>query len=170
MKKSLFALVCLVSVFTFTNTAQAQVKIGVFEPNLVIQQSAKGKKFMSELKAYADQKEAQVKAEYNKAETLRKEYVSKQASLSATKKAEMEKQLSDYQIIIKRMQDDAKREFKIKEQQGYKMFSDLMKPIIEGIAKEKNLDLVFSRAQSGIVYMSSTVDITMEIVTRIDAK
>lgn len=170
MKRSLFALVCLVSVFTFTNTVQAQVKIGVFEPNLVIQQSAKGKKFMNELKAYADQKENQVKSEYDKAETLRKEYVSKQASLSDESKIQMEKQLSDYQISIKRLQDDAKREFQIKEQQGYKMFSDLMKPIIEAIAKENNFDLVFSRAQSGIVYMSQTVDITGEIVKRIDAK
>lgn len=170
MKKSLFALICLVSVFAFTNNAQAQVKIGVFEPNLVIQQSAKGKKFMNELKAFTDQKEKQIKAEFDKAETLRKEYVSKQASLSVDKKQEMEKKLSDFQISIKRMQDDAKREFQIQEQKGYKMFSDLMKPIIEAIAKEKNLDLVFSRAQSGIVYMSQTVDITAEIVKRIDAK
>jgi Skp family chaperone for outer membrane proteins len=170
MKKSLFVLVCLVSLFAFSNDAVAQVKVGVFEPNLVIQKSAKGKKFMNELKAFSDKKNQEIKAEFDKAEALRKEYISKQASLSAEKRTEMEKQLSDYQIRIKRMQDDAKREFSIKEQQGYKMFSDLMKPIIESIAKAKNLDLVFSRAQSGIVYMSATVDITEDIVKQIDAK
>jgi len=170
MKKSLFVLVCLVSLFAFSNDAVAQVKIGVFEPNLVIQKSAKGKKFMNELKAFADKKNQEIQAEVNNAEALKKEYLSKQASLSAEKRTEMEKKLSDYQIKIKRMQDDAKREFSIKEQQGYKMFSDLMKPIIESIAKAKNLDLVFSRAQSGIVYMSATVDITEDIVKQIDAK
>jgi len=169
MKKLLMVLVCVVSVFG-TSASFAQVKIGVFNADQVIQQSAKGKKFIAELKALADKKEALIKAEFEKAEALRKEYVSKQASLAPEKAAEMQKTLSDYQTKIRRLQEDAKKEFKMAEGKGYQKFSKLIEPVVKEMAKAKNLDLIFNRSQSGIVYMSATVDLTAEIAKQIDAK
>jgi len=82
----------------------------------------------------------------------------------------MGKKLSDYQTRIKRMQEDAKRALQIKQKEGFEKFQKLLQPIIDQLAKEKNLDVVFSRAQSGIVYLSPNADLTAEVIKRVNAQ
>lgn len=169
MKKLMMA-VAVLAVCGFSVNAQAQAKIGVVNADQVIYESARGKAFLKELESYAKQKEEEIKAVVTEAQQVQKEYQSKLASLSDEKRAEMEKQLSDYQIRVKRMQDDGKREFQIKQQEGFERFRKILEPIVTTIAKEKGLDLVFSRGQSGIVYLSPAVDLTSEVIKRFDAQ
>ena len=169
MKKLMVAVVVLAGLMVAAN-AQAQTKIGVVDADQVIYESAKGKAFLKELETFAKQKDDQMKQIVTEAQTLQKEYQSKLASLSEDKRVEMEKQLSDYQIRVKRMQDDAKREFGMKQQEGFERFRRILQPIVETMAKERALDIVFSRAQSGIVYLSPAVDLTPEVVKKFDAQ
>ena len=169
MKKLMVAVVVLVSLM-FTANAQAQTRVGVVDADQVIYESAKGKAFLKELESFAKQKEEEIKRVVSEAQALQNEYKSKLASLSEDKRVEMEKQLGDYQIRVKRMQDDAKREMNIKQQEGFERFRSILQPIVEAMAKEKGLDVVFSRGQSGIVYLSPAVDMTPEVIKKLDAQ
>jgi Skp family chaperone for outer membrane proteins len=50
-----------------------------------------------------------------------------------------------------------------------KELEDRVTPIILDIQKEKRLDLIFDRPQSGIIYLHSALDITPEVLTRFKA-
>lgn len=168
MKK--FGVFCAIVLgFLFTGSVFAQTKVAVLDADQVILQSQKGKAFLKELDAFAKQKDAAIKKKVAEFQQLQKEYRAKAPSLSEDKAMEMQKKLSDMQIEIKRMQDDAKREFQLKQTKGFEKFRKILQPIVEQIAKEKGIDIVFSRAQSGIAYHSPAVDITQEVIKRFDA-
>ncbi len=165
------SVVVLVLVALLSSTAiMAQTRVGVVDADQVIYKSVKGKAFMLSLNKYVQQKQNEIKQVVAEAQQTEKEYKTKLASLSDEKKLAMEKKLSDYQTRIKRMQEDAKRELQIKQKQGFEKFQKLLQPVIDQLAKEKNLDIVFSRSQSGIVYLSPTADLTAEAIKRVDAK
>jgi len=168
--KKLFVSVLVMCGLLVSASAYAQAKIGVVDADQVILKSAKGKKFMTDMDALAQQKKAAIDKVVSEAQALQKEYQSKAASLSEDKRVEMEKRLSDYQIQVKRMNDDAKRELNLKQQEQLEKFRKMLQPIVEQLAKERGLDVVFSRAQSGIVYLSPAVDLTDEVIKRFDAQ
>ncbi|NOY22660.1 MAG: OmpH family outer membrane protein [Acidobacteria bacterium] len=169
MKRLSVVVIALVALFSST-AIMAQTRVGVVDADQVIYKSAKGKAFMLSLNNYVQQKQNEIKQVVAEAQQTEKEYKTKLASLSDEKKLAMEKKLSDYQTRIKRMQEDAKRELQIKQKQGFEKFQKLLQPVIDKLAKEKNLDIVFSRSQSGIVYLSPTADLTAEAIKRVDAK
>ncbi len=154
----------------FSGSVFAQTKIAVLDPNRVIGQSQRGKAFLKELNAFAQQKDAEIKKKVEEFQKLEKEYRAKAPSLSEEKAMEMQKKLSDMQIEIKRMQDDAKREFQLRQTKGFDKFRKILKPIVDQIAKEKGIDIVFAIGQGGsIIYFSPAVDITDEVIKRFDA-
>ncbi len=160
------ALVALIS----SSAVMAQTRVGVVDADQVIYKSVKGKAFLQSLNGYVQQKQNEIKQVVSEAQQTEKEYKTKLASLADEKKLAMEKKLSDYQTRIKRMQEDAKRELQIKQKEGFEKFQKLLQPIIDKLAKEKNLDIVFSRSQSGIIYLAPTADLTAEVIKRVDAQ
>jgi outer membrane protein len=169
MKKLSVVVLALVALIS-SSAVMAQSRVGVVDADQVIYKSAKGKALLQGLNNLVQQKQNEIKQVVAEAQQTEKEYKTKLASLSDEKKLAMEKKLSDYQTRIKRMQEDAKRELQIKQKQEFERFQKLLQPIIDQLAKEKNLDVVFSRAQSGIVYLSPTADLTAEAIKRVDAQ
>jgi len=168
MKKiGVFCAVVLAMIFS--GNLYAQTKIAVVNPQRVISESQKGKAFIKELEAFAKKKDEVIKRKIAEFQQLQKEYRAKAASLSEDKAMEMQKKLSDMQIQIKRMQDDAQRELKLKQTKGFERFNKILQPIIEQIAKEKGIDLVMQLGPNGIVYFSPAIDITPEVIKRFDA-
>ena len=169
MKKLSVVVLALVALIS-SSAVVAQSRVGVVDAQQVIYKSVKGKALLQSLNNYVQQKQNQIKQVVAEAQQTEKEYKTKLASLSDEKKLAMQKKLSDYQTRIKRMQEDAKRELQVKQKEGFEKFQKLLQPIIDQIAKEKNLDVVFNLAQSGIVYLSPNADLTAEAIKRVDAQ
>jgi len=169
MKKLSVVVLALVALIS-SSAVIAQSRIGVVDADQVVYKSVKGKALLQGLQNLAQQKQNEIKQVVAEAQQTEKEYKTKLASLSDEKKLAMQKKLSDYQTRIKRMQEDAKRELQIKQKEGFEKFQKLLQPIIDQLAKEKNIDVVFSRAQSGIVYISPRADLTAEAIKRINAQ
>lgn len=169
MKKLSVVVLALVALIS-SAAVMAQSRIGVVDAQQVVYKSEKGKAFMQSLNNYVQQKQNQIKQVVAEAQQTEKEYKTKLASLSDEKKLAMQKKLSDYQTRIKRMQEDAKRGLQVKQKEGFDKFQKLLQPIIDKLAKEKNLDVVFNLAQSGIVYLSPNADLTAEVIKRVNAQ
>jgi Skp family chaperone for outer membrane proteins len=65
------------------------------------------------------------------------------------------------------IQQNADDEYKVLNEQLLAGFSEKAQPIIEAIAKEKGLYLVISD-QSQLVFVSPSIDLTPEIIKRLD--
>ena len=169
MKKLSIAVLTLLTIMA-TPAVMAQTRVGVVDAQQVLYKSQKGKAFLNKMNQYVKSKQDAIKQVVTEAQQAEKEYKTKLASLSDEKRLTMEKKLSDYQTRIKRMQEDAKREFQIKQKEGFDKFQKILQPIVQKLAKERNLDVVFSLAQSGIVYLSPSADLTAEVIKRVDAQ
>jgi len=46
----------------------------------------------------------------------------------------------------------------------------MIKPVIDAVAADQELSAVFNKFQSGLVYVSDSIDITDEVLKRVDKK
>lgn len=93
-----------------------------------------------------------------------------QALMSQTqldsKNAELEKKVNEFQ------KKAAEAQKALMEEQN-KLGSEILKPvegIIAAVAKDKKVSAVFERRQSGLLYVDPGVDLTAEVIKRLDAK
>jgi Skp family chaperone for outer membrane proteins len=67
------------------------------------------------------------------------------------------------------MQEDANTELQQMTAQLQSEFQERLNPIIEQVATEKGLHVVFSVRDSGIVWADAGIDLSAEVIKRFDA-
>ena len=67
------------------------------------------------------------------------------------------------------MQEDANQEINDLQQQLQADFQTKLNPIIDQIANEKGLHMIFSARDSGILWGYSGIDLSAEVIKRFDA-
>lgn len=150
-------------------TVQAQSKIGVVNPNRVIQECKKGKAFFAELEKFRQSKEGQMKTKIDAFQAKQKDAQAKAASMSDDKKRELAADLEKDERELKRMNEDFQREAQLKLNEGLEKFQKELGPLIRQIALEKGFDLVFNDGQaSGIVFRAESTDITDDVIKKYD--
>jgi len=83
----------------------------------------------------------------------------------ASLQAEIEKQQRD----IQRFTEDAQQEIMTLTQQLQADFERLLMPVIEKVAKEKQVHFVFDAAQSGLVWADPSMNLTADVIQALDA-
>jgi Skp family chaperone for outer membrane proteins len=89
--------------------------------------------------------------------------------MSDTARAQLEKEIERQQIETQRFQQDAQAE--INELQG-ELQSDFQRkllPVLQQLAQEKGLEILFSAADAGIVWAEPGLDLTAEAIKKLDA-
>ena len=89
--------------------------------------------------------------------------------MSEDKLADLQQQLEDKTIALKRFQDDANREMSKRKDDILASVDRKVMPIIAQVGKDKGYTLIFRKFESGLIYASDEVDITAEVIQRIDA-
>ena len=144
-------------------------KIGVVNANRVVQESQKGKAFFAELDTFSKQKRDLIEQQIQAFREQEKDAQAKAASMSEDKAREVAIDLQKKQTDIKRMQEDAERESKLKLNEGLEKFQRELGPLIRQIALEKGLHLVLNDGPSaGIVYRDDAIDITNDVIKKYD--
>ena len=89
-------------------------------------------------------------------------------SLAQDKLSEMEKQLEDKVISLRRFQEDANSELTKKRDQVLAQIDQKVMPVINQIGKEMGYTLIFRKCESGLIYADEAVDITASVIQRLD--
>ena len=79
--------------------------------------------------------------------------------------ADIERQQRD----LTRAQEDAQQELQALTQQLQNEFGRLVLPMIDKVAKEKQVHFVFDADQSGLVWADPSMNLTMDVVRALDA-
>ena len=72
-------------------------------------------------------------------------------------------------LDLERFQQDAKNEIEAMQTRFDADFRAKLAPVIDEISKEKGLHFIFGLEQAAIVWWSPSVDISDEVVKRLDA-
>ncbi len=67
-----------------------------------------------------------------------------------------------------RFEQDAQAELNELQQQLQQEFQAKLMPVLEGLSKEKGLQVLFSAGDSGVIWAEPGIDLTLEAVTRLD--
>ena len=89
--------------------------------------------------------------------------------LSPTAAAQLQREIERQQIDIQRFTEDAQQEVTALQTQLQDEFQLRLSPVIQAVATERNLDLLFSVADSGLVWAEQSLDITSDVIQRFDA-
>jgi outer membrane protein len=133
----------------------------------IASESAEGKSSSSRIEALRAKKAAEL-AEKNKAvEGLQAKQRS--AVMSEAAAAQVQKDIDKTQVEIQRMTQDAQAELQDLQNELQLDFQRKVGPVIEAVSREKGLQLLFSQADSGLVWADSGLDLTAEVIRRLDA-
>jgi outer membrane protein len=89
--------------------------------------------------------------------------------LSDAARAQLEKDIEKQQVDGQRFQQDAQAEINELQQELQNDFQKKLLPIIQQLAQEKGLQILFSAADAGVIWAEPGLDLTMEAVKKMDA-
>ena len=146
--------------------AAAQANIAVIDVQRVVSESDPGKEVISKLKTIQDAKIQEGQMLQQELANIQEQFNKQRFTVSEQKLAEMNKEMEDKTIAIRRFEDDAKRELDEARRRELGGLEGRILPIINEIGKERGITLIFNKFQSGLVYADDAVDITDDVILR----
>ena len=136
----------------------AGAKIAFFNPQAVFQSSAEGKAAVARVNALIQKKQTEGA---DKAKLLQGNQQKLQTSgsvMNEAARAQLEKEIERQTKDGERFQQDAQAEINELQQEVQNEFLKKLSPIIEQIANEKGLQIVFNAAEAGIAWAAPGLD------------
>jgi Skp family chaperone for outer membrane proteins len=144
-------------------------KIAFFNPQAVFQGSSDGRAAVTRVNALIQKKQTEAS---DKAKLLQGNQQKLQTSGSVMNEAartQLEKEIDRQTKEAERFQQDAQAEINELQQEVQNDFVKKLGPIIEQLATEKGLHIVFNAVESGIAWATPGLDLTPEVVKKLDA-
>ena len=147
----------------------AGAKIAFFNPQAVFQNSADGRAGVIRVNALIQKKQTE---NADKAKLLQGNQQKLQTSgsvMNETARVQLEKEIEKQTKDAERFQQDAQAEINELQQEVQNDFVKKLSPIVEAIAVEKGLHIVFNAAESGIAWAMPGLDLTSDVIKKLDA-
>ena len=145
-------------------------KIGVIEVQRIVQESAVGKESLARVQKVQQGKQDDLVKRQKELRDLEQKIQDQGKSLSEDA---MEKLQKDYQgkaLELKRAQDDAQRDLEEAQRKELGELERRVMPVIDAVAKEQGLQLVFNKFQSGLLYADQNIDITEAVIAKFNTQ
>ena len=148
---------------------EAPIKIAVVNLDYIVAQSSAGKGLQEKLTAFEKQVRAEVEARTEAARGLRQRLIEGANSLADDKLSEMQKQLEDATIDIRRYRDDKEREGQKMQQEGLKEIEKQLEPVFEKVREDGQYDLILNNVPGVVVMAGPRADITQKVLDTMNA-
>jgi outer membrane protein len=144
-------------------------KIAYIDLQFIATNSIEGKAATAKIQEYAKKKTAEL-SEKNKAlEALRNKLLQGGTVLSDQARGQLEKDIDKMNREMQYAQTDAQSEQQQLTNDLQNDFQTRLNPIVDVVAKEKGLHLVLSIADSGAIWANTGLNISSEVMKRLDA-
>ena len=145
-------------------------KIAFIDVNLIAGTSAAGKDASKKLTDFTTKKSGEIAEKNKQLQALTTKRDTGGAVLNDAARATLDKDIDKLQRDIQFAQSNAQAELQDLQNELQGEFQKRLLPVIEEVAKEKGLHAVFSIADSGAAFVHPGLNISDEIVKRLDAK
>lgn len=147
---------------------ETTVKIAVVDLERVFVLSEAGKALQAQLDKFQQDVQAEGQRLSDAANEIRKRVADGGQSLSDEKLAEMQKEYEDKAIAIRRFRDDKQREGEKMKNEGLRKIELQLEPVFKKLREERDYDLILNNVPGIVVMATPKVDITDEIVQRLN--
>jgi Skp family chaperone for outer membrane proteins len=135
----------------------------------VAAESAAGKTLAGKVQALSQQKVNELNEKNKALQGSQQKLESGGSVLSPTAIAQLQKDIERQQIDIQRFTEDAQQDVTNLQTQLQEEFQVRLSPIIQQVATERGLHMLFSVVDSGLVWADPSLDITPEVIQKFDA-
>jgi len=131
-------------------------------------ESAEGKVATAKVQAINQQKVAELSEKNKQLQAAQQKFEASASVMSDLARAQLQKDIERMQIDIQRFTEDAQQDVTSLQNQLQEEFQRRLSPVINQVAVEKDLHLLFSVADSGLVWADPALDITAEVIQKFD--
>jgi Skp family chaperone for outer membrane proteins len=145
-------------------------KIAFIDINQIAGSSAAGKEATKKLTALDEKMRGEITEKNKQLQAAQTKLNTATTVLSDSARNSLEKEISKMQLDIQYAQQNYQSEMQSLQNDLQGEFQKRLIPVIEEVAKEKGLHAVFSIADSGAAYVHPGLNISEEVIKRLDAK
>ena len=149
--------------------AQEPIRVGAVSLAYVARSSKEGQSALAEIEKFVKQKESEASVKAAELEKRRLALQKVSPGLSPRALADLQKTFDRSRVDFERFQQDAQAEIEQMQTTFDAEFRVKLAPVIDAVSKEKGLHFVFGLEQAAIVWWSPAVDISEDVVKRLDA-
>jgi outer membrane protein len=135
----------------------------------VAQESAEGKAAAGKIEALRNEKVKELDGKNKALQSAQQKLEQGGSVMSDQARAQLQADIERQQRDIQRFTEDAQQEITNATQAAQDEFQRKLNPVIERVAKEKQVDFVFSAAESGLIWANPGMDMTAEIIKAFDS-
>lgn len=139
-----------------------------FSPQRAFAESAEGKTAQGTLSAFQEQKTKEIAARNQRLEAQRASLQQSATVLDEAARRRREAEIERFQVDLKRFTEDAQAEFLGVQKAVESAFLAKLRPALDFVAKEKKLLLVLDEDTGLIAWADKSLDITTDVIRRLD--
>ena len=143
------------------------VKYAFINIQRIAAESAEGKASSAKIEALRTKRATELSDKNKQIEGLQAKQRS--AVLGEDARLQIQKDVDKINKEIERLTQDAQGELQELQNDLQVEFQRKVAPVIESVARDKGLHLLFSQADSGLVWADGGLDLTLEVIRRLDA-
>jgi outer membrane protein len=143
-------------------------KVAYIDLQYIASNSSEGKAATAKIQEYAKKKTAELEGKQKALEATRQKLLQGGTVLSDSARSQMEKDIEKMARELQYAQQEAQSEQQSLTQELQNDFQTRLNPIIDQVANEKGLHLVISIADSGAVWVNTGLNISAEVMKRLD--
>lgn len=145
------------------------LSVGWVDLERIVQTSAEGKVASARVQALTQKKSSELGEKNKQLQGAQQKLQAGGTVLNDSARAQLEREIDRLNVDLQRMQQDAQQELQELQQELQAEFMKKLSPIIERVVKERNINMLFSRVEAGIVFADPTLDLTDDLIKRFDA-
>ena len=147
----------------------ADAKIAYVDLNTVATASKEGQAAGQKIKDLQAKYQAELEGKQKQLQTAQQKLEQGGAVLSESARAAQAKEVERLQTDLQRASQDAQKEVQEFTQELQLQFQQKLLPVIEQVAKAKNLHFILSIADAGVVWVDASLNVTSDVVAALDA-
>jgi len=147
---------------------QDGLKYAYVNMQLIAQQSGEGKALADRLKNAQESKQRELQDKNKNLQAMQQKLDQGGSVLSEAARAQLVNDIDRTQRDLQRASEDAQEELQKLAQQVEEDFTRKVLPIVDKVAKEKQVHFVFNAAQSGLIWADPGMDLTTEVIAALN--
>jgi len=147
----------------------AGAKMAFINPQRIFQESTEGKASLARVQTLINKKQTEGQDRQKKLAADQQKLQTSGGVMNETARAQLEKDIEKQQVDGQRFQQDAQAEINELQQEVQNEFIKKVSPVIEAVAKEKGVQLVFDLNNAGLAYFEPGLDLSTDVIKKLDA-
>jgi outer membrane protein len=146
-----------------------RLKYAYIRIDRIAAESGEGKSLNDRVKALNDQKVRELNEKNKALQSAQQKLDSGGSVLNDTARAQLQAEVERQQRDIQRFTEDAQQDLRRCSSSSRRSSRGKLNPVLDKVAKEKQVHMVFNATESGLVWADPTMDLTSDIIKALDA-